>query len=256
MHVASGKETKMNCDLYVLIRKAASLYQKEVLDYGKLYPLFVKDFLNGHRYTDYRNAARKNEHCKNIGILEGILSSRKDLVERFFQSDAPTDKWEDELLRLYYTTDASTSHAYLDANYSESHPVSLSLGCCLEDDQMSLVAHCVNEAHLFQTAITTETLHLLLEGRLTVPLVSSNNRLVAYFFDQLCHHRLITGHWQYLLEQAGSILGSKDKRPLKHGQYSNALSLAKSNPNSFQEKIKQCIRQVKILIENSRTDNK
>lgn len=245
----------MSSDLYALIEEATSQYRKEVLEYGKLYPLFVRDFLNSHHYTDYQDAIRKNEHRKNIGVVEGLLSSRRDLVEKFFQSGLPVNEWKDEILKLYYTTFVPACP--VPPSTDSPIPVkSFSLGCCLESEQMSLIAQCVNEAHLFSTTITVETLHLLFAGRLSAPLISANNRLVAYFFDQLCHYRLITGHWQYLLEQAGSILGSRNRHPLKHGQYSNALSLAKSNPNCFQEKIKQCVRHVKFLVENSSTANK
>ena len=48
--------------------------------------LYVEDFLNGHYYSDHRDAAGKNRHRKNIGILRGILTKRKDLVELFFSN--------------------------------------------------------------------------------------------------------------------------------------------------------------------------
>lgn len=117
-----------------------------------------------------------------------------------------------------------------------------------------------NELEKYDNSVTLAEnagiLRSLLEGTLHQPLKSANNRLVAFFFDRLCHHRLILGRWEHLLEQAGSILGSKDGRPLKHGQYSSALSLAKSNPNSMQEVISQCVQAVREMTERNTTDNK
>lgn len=138
----------------------------------------------------------------------------------------------------------------------ETNLPALSLGSFLNDNQLSLIAHCANEAQLFTTPVNAGILRSLLEGTLHQPLKSANNRLVAFFFDRLCHHRLILGRWEHLLEQAGSILGSKDGRPLKHGQYSSALSLAKSNPNSMQEVISQCVQAVREMTERNTTDNK
>lgn len=182
---------------------------------------------------------------------------RKDLVEQFFSNVLFAPNLMNELLCLFNTTKASSGlKKGLDKPRPETNLPSLSLGSFLNDNQLSLIAHCANEAQLFTTLVDVGILRSLLEGKLHQPLKSANNRLVAFFFDRLCHHRLILGRWEHLLEQAGSILGPKDGRPLKHGQYSSALSLAKSNPNSMQEVISQCIQTVKEMTERSTTDNK
>lgn len=244
-------------ELFALLKEASFTYRKEVLDEGKLYELYAKDFLNGHYYSDHRDAAGKNGHRKNIGILRGLLMKRKDLVEHFFSNVLFAPNRMNELLCLFNTTKASSGlKKGLDKPRPETNLPSLSLGNFLNDNQLSLIAHCANEAQLFTTLVDVGILRSLLEGKLHQPLKSANNRLVAFFFDRLCHHRLILGRWEHLLEQAGSILGPKDGRPLKHGQYSSALSLAKSNPNSMQEVISQCIQTVKEMTERSTTDNK
>ena len=233
-------------------------YRTEVLTGRKLYRLFVTDFLNSHYHTDRRDAAGLNEHRKNLGILKGILFSRKDLIMRFSEAVIPDDALLKDLLHLYYTTEAPPpeQEARTTMPNITVQNNSLSLGCCLDDDQMSLIAHCVNEARLFEEVVDVPMLRSLLEGRLSVPLHSRNNRLLAFFFDQLCQHRLILSRWQHLLEQAGSIFGSKDGTPLRHAQLSNALTHAKSNPNSMQERIRHYVRQVLRKGENTNMDNK
>lgn len=230
-HKSVGNERD---ELFALLKEASFTYRKEVIGESKLYELYVEDFLNGHYYSDHRDAAGKNRHRKNIGILRGILTKRKDLVELFFSNILFAPNRMDELLRLFNTTKASSGlKEEPDKPRPETNLPALSLGSFLNDNQLSLIAHCANEAQLFTTPVNAGILRSLLEGTLHQPLKSANNRLVAFFFDRLCHHRLILGRWEHLLEQAGSILGSKDGRPLKHGQYSSALSLAKSNPNSM-----------------------
>lgn len=217
----------------------------------------MEDFLNGHYYSDHRNASGKNRHRKNLGIVRGLLTKRPDLVRRFFLTGFQTIVRMDELLHLFNTMQAPSD---LEEAQGKPHPETslpaYSLGCFLPDNQLSLIAHCVNEAQLFTAPIDVQTFRSLLEGKLQRPLQSANNRLVAFFFDRLSYHRLILGRWEHLLEMSGSILGSKNGCPLKHGQYSSALSLARSNPNSMQEVINQCLQTVSELAGKSIADNK
>ena len=224
----------------------------------KLYKLFAEDFLNSHHYTDRRDAAGLNEHRKNLGILKGILFTRKDLLVRFSEADTPDDDLMKDLLHLYYTTEVpppgKETGAAVSTPSKQNH--SLSLGCCLDDDQLSLIADCANEARVFVEVLDASILRSLLEGKLTVPLTSRNNRMLAYLFDQLCRHGFILPRWQSLLEQAGSICGPKGNKPLRHDQFSNALTHARNSPNSMQKKIRDCVQQIQKQFSNDGTANK
>ena len=233
------------------------MYKAEVVAGGKLHELFAMDFLNSHHHTDRRDAAGLNEHRKNLGILKGILFTRKDLLVRFSEMDSPDDALLKDLLHLYYTMEAPPLGQEADVTSSTSKQNhSLSLGCCLDDDQLSLIADCANEARVFVEVIDAPMLRSLLEGKLTVPLTSRNNRMLAYLFDQLCRHGLILPRWQNLLEQAGSILGPKGNKPLRHDQFSNALTHARNSPNSMQKKIRDCVQQVQEQLSNEGTASK
>lgn len=234
------------------------MYQSEVATGRKLYKQFALDFLNSHHHTDRRDAAGLNEHRKNLGILKGILFTRKDLLVRFSEMGMPDDALLQDLLHLYYTTEAPPpgQEAAAAVSSAAKQNRSLSLGCCLDDDQLSLIADCANEARVFVEVLDASILRSLLEGRLTVPLTSRNNRTLAYLFDQLSQHGLILPRWQNLLEQAGSILSPKGNKPLKHEQFSNALTHARSTPNSMQKKIRDCVQQVQEQLSNDGTDSK
>ena len=138
---------------------------------GKLHELFAMDFLNSHHHTDRRDAAGLNEHRKNLGILRGLLFTRKDLLLRFSAAEAQDDTLLKDLLHLYYTTEAPPPKQEADTPLSsttkQNH--SLSLGCCLDDDQLSLIADCANEARAFVEELDASMLRSLLEGKLTVP---------------------------------------------------------------------------------------
>lgn len=243
--------------LHALLGELLSSYREEVQRGGKLFNLFVRDFLNLHHHIDRRDAKGLNEHRKNIGVVEDLLTNREDLLIRFAQIEVPEDGQLQNMLHLYYTTTPPEGMVGQLLNSTENFPVHPpSLGCCLNGDQMSLIAHCVNEAHLFEEVVDASTIHSLLEGKLTIPLHSRNNRLLAFFFDQLFRHGFIVSRWEHLLGQAGSILGPKGRIPLKHSQFANALTHARSNPNSIQEKIRQYIDKVAQMGENTGTANK
>lgn len=248
----------MQSDLNSLLLEVVTMYKSEVVADGKLYKLFAMDFLNSHHHTDRRDAAGLNEHRKNLGILKGILFRRKDLLVRFSEMGTLDDALLKDLLHLYYTTEAPPSGqeacAIISSTAKQNH--SLSLGCSLDDDQLSLIADCANEARMFVEELDASILRSLLEGKLIVPLRSRNNRMLAYFFDQLCRNGLILPRWQNLLEQAGSILGPKGNKPLKHEQFSNALTHARNTPNSMQKKIRECVQQMQRQPSNDGSDSK
>lgn len=248
----------MQSDLNSLLREVLTSYKAEVVAGGKLYKLFAMDFLNSHHHTDRRDAAGLNEHRKNLGILKEILFTRKDLLERFSEVNMPDDDLMKDLLHLYYTTEApppgQEACATMSSTAKRNH--SLSLGCCLDNNQLSLIADCANEARVFVEVLDASILRSLLEGKLTVPLTSRNNRMLAYLFDQLCRHGLILSRWQNLLEQAGSILSPKGNKPLRHDQFSNALTHARNAPNSMQKKIRECVQKVQEQRSNEGTASK
>ena len=245
-------------DLNSLLREVLTSYKAEVVTGGKLHDLFAMDFLNSHHHTDRRDAAGLNEHRKNLGILKGILFTRKDLLVRFSEMDSPDDAFLKDLLHLYYTTEApppgQDASGVMPPTTKQNH--SLSLGCCLDNNQLSLIADCANEARVFVEVLDASILRSLLEGKLTVPLTSRNNRMLAYLFDQLCRHGLILSRWQNLLEQAGSILSPKGNKPLRHEQFSNALTHARNAPNSMQKKIRECVQKVQEQRSNEGTASK
>ena len=251
----AGRE--LQSDLNSLLREVLVSYKVEVVAGGKLYKLFAIDFLNSHHHTDRRDAAGLNEHRKNLGILKGILFTRKDLLVQFSEVGTPDDATLKDLLHLYYTTEAPPGQeagAAVSIPSKQNH--SLSLGCCLDNDQLSLIADCANEARVFVEVLDASILRSLLDGKLLVPLRSRNNRMLAYLFDQLCRHGLILPRWQNLLEQAGSILGPKGNKPLRHEQFSNALTHARNTPNSMQKKIRECIQKVQEQLSNDGTASK
>ena len=67
----------------------------------------------------------------------------------------------------------------------------------LNDQQIESLVDCVNEVRMFKGGdVTFEQLKTILDCQPITPLRSSNNRLLAFFFDQLSNHSYITEKWQ------------------------------------------------------------
>ena len=67
----------------------------------------------------------------------------------------------------------------------------------LNDQQIESLVDCVNEVRMFKGGeVTFEQLKSIFDCHPITPLRSSNNRLLAFFFDQLSNHSYITEKWQ------------------------------------------------------------
>lgn len=67
----------------------------------------------------------------------------------------------------------------------------------LNDQQIESLVDCVNEVRMFKGGdVTFEQLKSIFDCQPITPLKSSNNRLLAFFFDQLSNHSYITEKWQ------------------------------------------------------------
>ena len=67
----------------------------------------------------------------------------------------------------------------------------------LNDQQIESLVDCVNEVRMFKGCeVTFEQLKSIFDCQPIIPLRSSNNRLLAFFFDQLSNHSYITEKWQ------------------------------------------------------------
>ena len=181
-----------------LLHEAYDLYQVEVVNQGKLYQRYADDFVYSHEFHDAIDAWSKNETLFNT-----TLPSSNTFVAR---------------KKVRETSD-------------------LNLCSCLDNDDLSILARCCNEAQIFSEVINTNDLLSLLDGKLSMPLHSRNNRLVAFFFDQLSIYNLIIRNWQNVLAHQRSIVSSTGKDTLTQKSLSSALYSIVDLEMSAQEKI-------------------
>lgn len=98
----------------------------------------------------------------------------------------------------------------------------------LNAEQIKAIVPYLNLAGLFENPIDEPTLMNLFNGSLESPLKLNNNRLLAYFFNELKEKKMITKNWQTAAERTNSFLSSSGKAIVKTDL---AQALKESNCN-------------------------
>ena len=199
-----------------LLNEAYDLYQVEVVNQGKLYQRYADDFVYSHEFHDAIDAWSKNE-------------------ENYFNKSKISETELREMLTLFNTTLPSSNTFVARKKVRETSD--LNLCSCLDNDDLGILARCCNEAQIFSEVINASDLLSLLEGKMTMPLHSRNNRLVAFFFDQLSLYNLIIRNWQNVLARQRCIVSSTGKDTLTQKSLSSALYSIVDLEMSAQEKI-------------------
>lgn len=215
----------------MLYQTAHELYQSEVIREHKLYNRYVNDFLNSHLYTDYVDAARMNEHKKNFHIMEELLTIRRDLVQRYFTTEKICISDYLIMHQEFNTTQQPPNSDIYSTSCSlpATSPYKPDFQCCFNSKQIELIAYAANEAHLFSTEVSEAEIKALFTCCLEHPLKSACNRRVAFFFDVLCEHKLISTRWQHVIDSNRLILSSAKDAFLNSSKLSTALNEAKQN---------------------------
>lgn len=187
-------------------------------------------FLDGHHYTDSRNAANKNIHRKVMGAIGILLLERIDLVKQFFSKPSLEAEDIDEIIVLVYTEQRYDDRSNVGTRIIKMERSStISLNCRIKKEDMILLADCANDAAFFRNKIDSAIISDLLHCTLSTPLVAENIMGLAYFFDQLCAMHLIGRNWQTVLDRCGIILLQDGGKPQSHTNFSSALNRAKHN---------------------------
>ena len=101
--------------IVALMKGAQSTYIKEVAEGKKVYSRYVKDFLNGHRYCGSWDVRVMNQYRKDMGIIEDLLETRPDLVQKYFCQESMDEEDVEALIRELNTTsapDTSSADSY------------------------------------------------------------------------------------------------------------------------------------------------
>lgn len=219
-----------------------------------MYNRYVNDFLNSHTYTDRTDAAGMNEHKKNFYIMKELLTTRKDLVQKYFIKEK-TRNFDYSIMHHEFNTTQLSSNSEISIA-SETLPVvgtsKPSFQCYFNYKQISLITHAANETHLFSPNVLEEEVEALFACCLEYPLKSACNRRIAFFFNTLCEYKLISTRWQHVIDRNGLILSSTKSVLLNSSKLSTALNEAKQSDGCVYRTIKLRVQEI---VENREHNN-
>lgn len=178
--------------------------------------------------------------------MEELLTNRKDLVQKYFAKEKLYDSDYLIMHQEFNTTQQSPNSELSIA--SGSSPVAISskldFQCCFNSTQIRLITYSVNETHLFSPNVSEVEMRAFFSCCLEYPLISVCNRRVAFFFDTLCKHKLISPRWQHIVSKNRLILSSAKNTLLSNSKLSSALNEAKQNDGCVYRTIELRVQEI------------
>lgn len=247
-------------NIIALVKDAQTSYLEEVEKGKKVYGRYVKDFLNSHRYSGSWDVHVMNEHRKNMGMVEDLLETRHDLVEKFFLKGEMTEEDINILIHELNTTEVTvirTTQVGLphESVSTEKHGAVVtyipatkwngasSLQLARKDGLIGRIVEMMNTLKLFTENVNEVQIQKLFDCVLGKPLVARNNRVVAYFFDTLCENGLISKQWQETMA-AHQLVRSSTGKIMKSSDLSSALCKAKASDRSIYACIRNMVKEI------------
>lgn len=117
--------------------------------------------------------------------------------------------------------------------------------CAFNDQQIEILARCINEARIFTEPVTHETVTQIFGCELELPLRVKNNRLLAYLFIYLDDRSLITHNWQSVCEANQLFLSSLKGNILKQSDLSTATNQCRNYPPKDSSIIDNYLKELK-----------
>jgi hypothetical protein len=240
--------------LYALFKDAYKQYKAETSCGRKLYERFKADFINSHRHPLCPCPYGMNSHEKNYGIIKDILERRKDLVEKYWNKGSFDRDDFLEMKREFDTTVYPPTNTEITRNIPQ--PRFAAFECGLSDMQMSLIAECANEAHLFCTHVDKEDMKALLHCHPGFSLYANKLNHVAKLFDRLSFYRLICHKWQSVISENKLLFSAKTGQPINSSNLSSALSQLNKRNSAIADYIDQMVKKVKDMKTTEEKTNK
>lgn len=188
--------------LYMLHRKAYLKYREEVATGKKIYQRYATDFCNENIFIYNGNGkiteGQLNKRNKNYNIVQELLFDRSDLVDKYFTQPHFSVEDFEKLHEEFNTTTILVINKSEESGKGEQPKpiIKKTFESLLDEEDLEVLAECINEVRLFNIPVTPELLKKLFACELDTPLQTNNNKLLAHFFSMLNYRNLITPNWQ------------------------------------------------------------
>lgn len=221
--------------MYVLVQEAYKVYQKEVIQDGKLHRRFANDFVSLHSYIEISSEAEAQLHIKNITSVYELLTERMDLVKEFFTKGQFTQEDCKQMLHRFNTQEPKDSQP-------ESKPQVLGY---FTDEQIDLITSFVEDQGLFKENPSSKKLKAFFNGTLKTPLIANHNGKVACFLNYLRDELFLVYPWQKVIAEGQMICSKSTGKPLTRENLKNALSSFKKTHDFKYPPFETFVKQLK-----------
>ena len=180
------------------------MYRTAVVENGFSYERFREDFIHSHTFHDSADADSRNDHLVNLGRIGSLLSTRQDLIQKYFNSALSQDEFRSCMKE--FMIESPRMRARL-----------LNLECYLSDESLRILTEAANDIPLFKRDVTPSDMDCLFNKCSPAtggPLVANSNEVLSYFFSRLNYKGIISNKYQTILADHGLVVRSTGSRPL------------------------------------------
>ena len=124
------------------------MYRTAVVENGFSYERFREDFIHSHTFHDSADADSRNDHLVNLGRIGSLLSTRQDLIQKYFNSALSQDEFRSCMKE--FMIESPRMRARL-----------LNLECYLSDESLRILTEAANDIPLFKRDVTPSDMDCL-----------------------------------------------------------------------------------------------
>ena len=206
-------------ELCTFFRAAYEQYQSEIVNDSKLYDRYVNDFISYHLPVFSQEEESIRNHFSNLFSIYELLTTRKDLVEKFFKLPEFGKK---DFLEMV--------HSFNHIEYVVETPHSLAT---FNENQIRLITQFANESNFFVDTVDERTVDLFFRCKLKRPLVVQNMRHVLQFMFALSMQKMIPHNWVSLIADNKLLSPQKTMKPSSRGAISSRLTELRASTQPF-----------------------
>ena len=221
-------------ELWTFFRAAYEQYQSEIVNDSKLYDRYVNDFISYHLPVFSQEEESIRNHFKNLFSIYELLTTRKDLVEKFFKT--PVFEKNDFIEMV---------HSFNHIEYVADTPHYLAT---FNENQIRLITHFANESNFFVDTVDESTMDSFFRCTLNQSLVVLNMRHVLQFLFALSMQKMIPHNWVSLIADNKLLSPKKTMKPSSRGAISSRLTELRSSTQPFpSETYSKLVNQLKEM---------
>ena len=211
------------------------MYRTAVVENGFSYERFREDFIHSHTFHDSADADSRNDHLVNLGRIGSLLSTRQDLIQKYFNSALSQDEFRSCMKE--FMIESPRMRARL-----------LNLECYLSDESLRILTEAANDIPLFKRDVTPSDMDCLFNKCSPAtggPLVANSNEVLSYFFSRLNYKGIISNKYQTILADLGLVVRSTGSRPLTQTDISSALRHFEISENPVRSRVEKWVLLIK-----------